>query len=644
MIAYSIRLSIKKIINPLLFTIFLISPLVMGVFPVHADTEVGGPIYSDTTWTISNSPYHVIASIDILADVTLTIEPGVTIFLSSGVKIQVNGKLVARGTPDKLITFTPSNGNWGNIQFTSTAVTTQVDSNGNYVSGSVLQYCILEKGGVNSDSFIEAYSILIDHCIVRNSSARGIYNVGSASALSWTTNNIVSSHSVKSNYNAAGIYTENGVVSNNYVNNTSITGWGPGGGIYAKDSKVLDNTVSFNSIISNSSLIPKGAGIYANNSLVKGNTVTGNTEDGANEVEGAGIFAENNSTVESNMVNNNRVHGRIAGGGGIYLLNSTAINNTVFSNTVEGTYGGAYGGGIYSGTSMIKNNDFYQNNASSYSNNYGDVDGGGVYAIYSTIEGNYIRKNTAFSYTNYSGNGGFGGGLYAADCTVTKNTIENNSVAGNHTKGGAGAYLSQGVTFTYNLVIGNLEFNGIEVDGSLNHINYNSFLNNLPYDVKLNTGSDTDGVNNYWGSNNSVNILKQVFDWYDVTTLGKLLYTPFLQVPDPDSPLPTPSGLMIRKNNLLGITLMWNQILSFQTGWGYKIYYDTDSPTPPYTGTSLDQGESPIDVGSITSFLLSGLDPKKTYYFVVTTYNNQGKESWYSEKGRYFINLPFIKR
>ena len=156
----------------------MLVPMVLTNVPiVKADTNVGGPIISDTTWTLANSPYIAVASVEVWEGVTLTIEPGVTVKFDSGKKLQVNGELIAQGTAGNLITFTsnqadPVAGDWGNIEFTETAITTTMDAEGNYVNGSVLQYCVVEYAGYDvkyypTNSAILAHSLLIDHCTVR---------------------------------------------------------------------------------------------------------------------------------------------------------------------------------------------------------------------------------------------------------------------------------------------------------------------------------------------------------------------------------------------------------------------------------------------------------------------------------------------
>jgi hypothetical protein len=65
---------------------------------------------------------------------------------------------------------------------------------------------------------------------------------------------------------------------------------------------------------------------------------------------------------------------------------------------------------------------------------------------------------------------------------------------------------------------------------------------------------------------------------------------------------------------------------------GYKIYYKTESSGPPYNGTGVTEGDSPIDVGNQTEFTFHGLTDDVTYFLVVTAYNTGGLESDYSEE------------
>lgn len=93
------------------FSITLLLVLFLHIFigNVQAEpnlVEVGGTLTEDTVWTAVNSPYVLTSTIQIPAGITLTIEPGVTVFGKSSAGILVEGNIVAIGTPTVPITFT----------------------------------------------------------------------------------------------------------------------------------------------------------------------------------------------------------------------------------------------------------------------------------------------------------------------------------------------------------------------------------------------------------------------------------------------------------------------------------------------------------------------------------------------------------
>jgi hypothetical protein len=86
-------------------------------------TQVAGNITTNTTWTAANSPYEVTAYLQVLPGVTLTIEPGVQVFVAEHTHIDVDGTLIAEGTQAQPITFsgsTAQSGWWYGIQATYT--------------------------------------------------------------------------------------------------------------------------------------------------------------------------------------------------------------------------------------------------------------------------------------------------------------------------------------------------------------------------------------------------------------------------------------------------------------------------------------------------------------------------------------------
>jgi hypothetical protein len=97
-------------------------PSALGQAPMLAcTTMVGGDVTVPTTWTLAASPYCLQPGVDVSAGVTLTVEPGVTIYLISATSgLTVSGSLIAVGTPAQPITFTssqatPQPGDWSRL-------------------------------------------------------------------------------------------------------------------------------------------------------------------------------------------------------------------------------------------------------------------------------------------------------------------------------------------------------------------------------------------------------------------------------------------------------------------------------------------------------------------------------------------------
>jgi trimeric autotransporter adhesin len=119
-----------------------------------AATNVSGSITSNTTWTVANQPYTVTADVIVDGGATLTVEAGVTIYMSAATNLIVrNGALNARGTSSNRIVVTsskdianpspaPAAGDWGSIRFedgTLDVSTALANSDIRYGSGIVIQ-------------------------------------------------------------------------------------------------------------------------------------------------------------------------------------------------------------------------------------------------------------------------------------------------------------------------------------------------------------------------------------------------------------------------------------------------------------------------------------------------------------------------
>src|SRR5437899_2982871 len=117
-----------------------------------SQTNVSGFINANTTWTVTGSPYIVVANALVSQGYTLTIQPGVTIKFNTNCALQIDGELIAIGTPTNHISFTsnqpsPKAGDWGKLHISEYAVDAVYDAFGYYLSGTILKYCDVTYGG-----------------------------------------------------------------------------------------------------------------------------------------------------------------------------------------------------------------------------------------------------------------------------------------------------------------------------------------------------------------------------------------------------------------------------------------------------------------------------------------------------------------
>lgn len=94
-----------------------------------AGTNVGGVISTSATWTLAASPYTVVSDVTVDAGAVLTIEPGVTVYMSAGTSLVVqSGGILAQASAGSPIVVTsyrdvaspnppPAPGDWGRVEF-----------------------------------------------------------------------------------------------------------------------------------------------------------------------------------------------------------------------------------------------------------------------------------------------------------------------------------------------------------------------------------------------------------------------------------------------------------------------------------------------------------------------------------------------
>jgi hypothetical protein len=218
-----------------------------GILAAHL--EIDEVISGDTTWTEEGSPYIIASNILVPNGMTLTIEPGVTVKFESDKAMQIDGELIARGTEAEAIIFTsnqpsPAPGDWGNILFTNSSVDAIYDEMGNYLSGSIMQYCTVVYGGSDSPAIkLLSSSPFIDHSTITNNAESGIYILHGSARIA---NNVISNNSSRCWGGGINIFYNDGSVSisDNTISNNSVGVFGAGAGIYTLEMGLVSRTMA----------------------------------------------------------------------------------------------------------------------------------------------------------------------------------------------------------------------------------------------------------------------------------------------------------------------------------------------------------------------------------------------------------------
>jgi hypothetical protein len=195
----------KTHLNPLiLLTIITATTLTLAnsfLFLTANATYVEGSIKKDTVWTLVDSPFVISKDVTIFSNATLTIERGVEVRFGGDFSLIVNGRLIANGTQDEMITFTSNKdqtapGDWNTIEIDGT-------------QPSQLTYCSIKyaKTGVT----IENGNVEIRSSTISDST----------SAISITGNNQVTIQNNTIRSNAQGILL-NGTVSGININQNIV--------------------------------------------------------------------------------------------------------------------------------------------------------------------------------------------------------------------------------------------------------------------------------------------------------------------------------------------------------------------------------------------------------------------------------------
>ncbi len=145
-------------------------------------TDVSGGIYTDTVWSLAQSPYIVTGDITLFPGYTLTIEPGVQVRFDANTALIIRGALVAEGTETGRIVFTsndpaPDEGSWRGVEIATNqgGNASVAFANFEYAATALSVQCCWGGGPVNiSDSVFRrnmialggyaGWDMIVDRC------------------------------------------------------------------------------------------------------------------------------------------------------------------------------------------------------------------------------------------------------------------------------------------------------------------------------------------------------------------------------------------------------------------------------------------------------------------------------------------------
>ncbi|MHC1778106.1 MAG: NosD domain-containing protein [Lentimicrobium sp.] len=345
------------------FLTILTAVFASGFPQLSAQEYVGGLLLENTVYSPAFNPYIVVEPIIVPEGVTLTIEPGTNLnfMLSSSIKME-GGTLIARGLPALPIAMQAQTDiKWDGISFSASK--TIFDEDGNYLSGSILDYVSVNmalKGLILSDTSL----LFADHLTIINSDYGAYLQSGS-------TLHLFNSNIDQCSY---GMYIKNSgsnIIDNCSVTNCDIGIFFPSNNI-SRFNRFTNNNLSYHRNIALFMSIGQSNIQY---NLIQGNTVAYNNiglhigngglnDTGLNLITGnivqhndIGIkLSQDADTLRANLVELNITGILLTKASNNHLTNNIIQDNTDWGLTLTdgSTRNYISTNGIYSNTSGVK--------------------------------------------------------------------------------------------------------------------------------------------------------------------------------------------------------------------------------------------------------------------------------------------------
>lgn len=235
---------------------------------LFSQTYISGGIFSNTTFTLANSPYIVTGNLVLFPNVQLTIEPGVEMKFDLGKYFEVRGEIISIGTSTLSIVFTsndssPDKGDWGGIQIKNSlgAKASFEYCEFKYADSSNSSQCCFGGGPIyyenskfeNNNYGITGYTgydIVLDNCEFINNTY-GVTNADKVIINSTFSNNDYGLYQTEridvdnSTFinNGTALWGGRGLLQNSIITNNSI-----GVNSYFEGFEIRNNTISNNDV------------------------------------------------------------------------------------------------------------------------------------------------------------------------------------------------------------------------------------------------------------------------------------------------------------------------------------------------------------------------------------------------------------
>jgi hypothetical protein len=417
--------------------------IIIFIFLAKVNTYASTTILGGNTsgvWTLAGSPYYINNYVVVPLFSTLIIEPGVEVIFNGCYYIEVNGKLIAKGTSTNNIIMRPAdttdwhndlipNGGWRGILFNQyygndtdsstiqycTIKNTKYGANGGFgllgtihtyrglkVAHNTFEYCQNMTGAVITAQPLAIEPVLLDSNTFTHTKAH--------TALIFANNSTAGSFKIRGNSisnNTVGnllyvYYGKHCEVSGNEFFNCQATEkpfiFLQEGITYFKNNKVHHNNTNRSAAI----FIARGK-FFIENNLICNNQNNLDVLCGAPE-SGGGIcvyqYNDNPNDTSIVVIRNNVIANNFSesAGSGIHAHNSnlTISNNTIVNNTCNSFGSGITATGTYN-NATIKNNILYGN--VNYNGALSGIDS--THAVY-IVTGNNINYNNNYSNNNFS--------------------------------------------------------------------------------------------------------------------------------------------------------------------------------------------------------------------------------------------------